>query len=79
MFYCCLQSGIFFILSLFYMDFDVDVVVTEFTLLKGNRNLLDFITSKRFKSQASQLPRINTKRFKNIYFDWIRFKYNLAI
>ena len=61
------------------MDFDVDVVVTEFTLLKGNRNLLDCITSKRFKSQASQLPRINTKHFKNIYFDWIRFKYNLAI
>ena len=36
-------------------------------------------SSKRLRSQASQLPRINTERFKNCYFNRIRFKYNLAI
>ena len=34
---------------------------------------------QRLRSQASQLPRINTERFKNCYFNRIRFKDNLAI
>ena len=36
-------------------------------------------SSVRLRSQARQLPRINTERFKNCYFNRIRFKYNLAI
>ena len=36
-------------------------------------------SSKRLRSQASQLPRINTEYYKNCYFDRIRFQYNLAI
>ena len=36
-------------------------------------------SSKRLRSQASQLPRINTERLKNSHFDRIRFKYNVAI
>ena len=36
-------------------------------------------SSKRLRSQASQLPRINTERFKNSYFNRIRFRYKLAI
>ena len=35
-------------------------------------------SSKRLRSQASQLPRIKTECFKNCYFNRIRFKYNLA-
>ena len=31
------------------------------------------------KVKASQLPRINTERFKNSYFNRIRFRYKLAI
>ena len=36
-------------------------------------------SSKRLRSQASQLQRINTERLKNCYFNRIRFQYNLAI
>ena len=36
-------------------------------------------SSVRLRSQARQLPRINTERFKNCYFNRIRFKYNSAI
>lgn len=36
-------------------------------------------SSKRLRSQASQLPRINTECFKNSFFNRLRFKYNLAI
>ena len=35
-------------------------------------------SSKRLRSKASQLPRINTERFKNSYFNRLMFKYNLA-
>ena len=36
-------------------------------------------SSKKLRSQTSQLPRINTERFKNCDFNRIRFQYNLAI
>ena len=36
-------------------------------------------SSNRLRSQASQLPWINTERFKNCYFNTIKFKYNLTI
>ena len=36
-------------------------------------------SSKKLRSQTSQLPRINTVHFKNYYFNRIRFQYNLAI
>ena len=36
-------------------------------------------SSKRLRSQASQLPRINAERYKNCHFNRIRFTYNLAI
>ena len=36
-------------------------------------------SSKKLRSQTSQLPRIKTEHFKNCYFNRIRFQYNLAI
>ena len=57
-----------------------------FTTIKSNVNhpsyaLLPKVKEsfKRLRSQATQLPRINTERFKNCYFNRRRFKYNLAI
>ena len=57
-----------------------------FTKIKNNVNhplyaLLPKVkeSSKKLRSQTSQLPRINTERFKNCYFNRIRFQYNLAI
>ena len=57
-----------------------------FTKIKNNVNhtlyaLLPKVkeSSKRLRSQASQLPRINTERYKNCHFNRIRFTYNLAI
>ena len=57
-----------------------------FTKIKNNVNhtlyaLLPKVkeSSKRLRSQASQLPRINTERYKNCHFHRIRFTYNLAI
>ena len=57
-----------------------------FTKVKNNVNhplyaLLPKVkdSSKKLRSQTSQLPRINTERFKNCYFNRIRFQYNLAI
>ena len=57
-----------------------------FTKIKNNVNHIHYIpfcrkseSSKRLRSQTSQLPRINTERFKNCYFNRIRFQYNLAI
>ena len=35
--------------------------------------------SKKLRSQTSQLPRINKERFKNCYFNRIRFQYRLVI
>ena len=35
--------------------------------------------SKKLRSQTSQLPRINKERFKNCYFNRIRFQYHLVI
>ena len=57
-----------------------------FTKIKNNANhplyaLLPKVkeSSKTLTSQTSLLPRINTERFKNSYFNRIRFQYNLAI
>ena len=57
-----------------------------FTKIKNNVNhalyaLLQKVkeSSMKLRSQLSQLPRINTERFKNCYFNTIRFQYNLAI
>jgi len=54
-----------------------------FTKIKNNVNhaILPKVkeSSKKLRSQTSQLPRINTERFKNCYFNRIRFQYNLAI
>ena len=57
-----------------------------FTKIKNNVNHLLYAllpkvkeSSKKLRSQTSQLPRINTERFKNCYFNRIRFQYNLAI
>ena len=57
-----------------------------FTKIKNNVNhplyaLLPKVkeSSKRLRSEASQLPRINTERYKNCHFKRIRFTYNLAI
>ena len=57
-----------------------------FTKIKNNVNhpLYAFLpkvkeSSKRLRSQASQLQRINTERLKNCYFNRIRFQYNVAI
>ena len=57
-----------------------------FTKIKNNVNhpLFAFLpkvkeSSKRLRSQASQLQRINTERLKNCYFNRIRFQYKLAI
>ena len=57
-----------------------------FTKIKNNVNhtlhaLLPKVkqSSKRLRSQASQLPRINTEHYKNCHFNRIRFTHKLAI